>query len=63
MTEIAWRMGHLVHNHSGLSALGSEAVAVAQRLNARVLVSSRDDGPGIQNACIALGIRYQTLQR
>ncbi len=63
MTHLAWRMGQLVHDHGGLSTLGSEAVAAAERLRARVLVSSRDDGPGIRNACEALKIQYQTLRR
>ncbi len=63
MTELAWRMGQLVHQHVGLSTLGSEAVAAAERLSARVLVSSRDDGPGIRQACSALTIRHQALQR
>jgi hypothetical protein len=61
MTELAWRMGQLVNAHSGLSSLGAEAVAAAERLDARVLVSSRDDGPGIRNACGALSIEYQAL--
>jgi hypothetical protein len=61
--DLAWRMGQLVHEYVGLSTLGSEAVASAERLGARVLVSSRDDGPGIRNACGALKIRYQVLKR
>jgi hypothetical protein len=63
MTDLAWRMGQLVHQHVGLCALGSEAVAAAERLEARVLVSSRDDGAGIRNACGALKIRHQALAR
>ena len=63
MTDLAWRMGQLVHEHIGLSILGSEAVAAAERLGARVLVSSRDDGPGIRNACGQLKIRHQALER
>lgn len=63
MTDLAWRMGQLVHEHVGLSSLGSEAVAAAERLGARLLVSSRDDGPGIRNACGALNIRHRALQR
>ncbi len=63
MTDLAWRMGQLVHEHIGLSTLGSEAVAAAERLGARVLVSSRDAAPGIKNACGALRIRHQTLER
>jgi hypothetical protein len=63
MADLAWRMGQLVHSHVGLSTLGAEAVAAAERLGARVLVSSRDNGPGIRNACTALKIRHQTLAR
>ena len=63
MTDLAWRMGQLVHDHVGLSTLGSEAVAAAELLGARVLVSSRDDGPGIRNACGALKIRHRVLAR
>jgi hypothetical protein len=63
MIELAWRMGQLAQEHVGLSALGSEAVAAAEQLGARVLVSSRDDGPGIRNACRALRIRHHALAR
>jgi hypothetical protein len=63
MTELAWRMGQLVHQHNGLSTLGAEAVAAAERVGARILVSSRDVGPGIQHACEALKIRHQVLPR
>jgi hypothetical protein len=63
MRELAWRMGQLISQHSGLSALGSEAVAAAETLNARLLVSSRDESPGIRNACTTLRLRYTTLER
>jgi hypothetical protein len=63
MRRLAWRMAQLVSEHSGLSTLGSEAVAAAEALNARLLVSSRDDGPGIREACRVLGVRYATLVR
>jgi hypothetical protein len=63
MTDLAWRMGQLVHDHGGLSTLGSEVVAAAERLGARILVSSRDDGPGIRNACGELKIRHRVLAR
>jgi hypothetical protein len=42
---VAWRMGVLVAERTGLFTLGSEAVAAAEALSARVLVSSRDDSP------------------
>lgn len=63
MRELAWRMGVLVAEHSGLSTLGSEAVAAAGALGASLLVSARDDSPGIRRACTALRIDYTTLRR
>lgn len=63
MRELAWRMGQLISEHSGLSTLGAEAVAAAEALNARLLVSSRDDGPGIREACRVLRMRYSTVAR
>jgi hypothetical protein len=63
MRNLAWRMGTLVAEHSGLSTLGSEAVAAAEALGARVLASSRDDSPGIRQCCARLRIRYSTLNR
>lgn len=63
MRQLAWRMGVLVSEHSGLSTLGSEVVAAAESLEARVLVSSRDDSPGIRQACRRAGIRYATISR
>lgn len=63
MRDLAWRMGVLVSEHTGLSTLGSEAVAAAEVLGARVLASSRDDSPGIRASCDRLGIRYSTVGR
>jgi len=63
MRDLAWRMGALVSAYTGLSALGSEAVAAAEVLGARVLASSRDDSPGIRQACAQLGIGYATVDR
>jgi hypothetical protein len=63
MQPLAWRIGSLVADHSGLSTLGAEAVAAAEALEGRLLVSSRDDGPGIRQACAAVGIRYTALAR
>lgn len=63
MRDIAWRMGQLVTQHGRLSTLHSEAVAAAETLGARLLVSSRDDGPGIRECCRAVGVRYTTLAR
>ena len=50
MRDVAWRMGQLKLLYSGLSTLGSEAVASAEYLAARVMASARDDGPGIRSA-------------
>lgn len=63
MRHLAWRMGELVADHTGLSTLGAEAVASAIDLNARVLVSARDDGPGIRQCCAALSVTYDSLPR
>ncbi len=63
MRELAWHMGVLITEHSGLSTLGAEAVAAAAALGGRVLVSSRDDGPGIKACCRSRGIGYKTLAR
>jgi hypothetical protein len=63
MPDLAWRMGVLVSAHRGLSTLGSEAVAAAEALEGRLLVSSRDDGPGVRSTCMALGIEYATVDR
>jgi hypothetical protein len=63
MRELAWRMGVLISEESGLSTLGAEVVAAAEALDARVLASSRDDSPGIRRSCNRLGIPYATLRR
>lgn len=63
MRDLAWSMGELIADHSGLSTLGAEAVAAAMTLEGRLLVSSRDDGPGIRRCCTALRIRYRALRR
>ncbi len=63
MRDLAWRMGQLANEYGGLSTLGAEAVAAAEHLRARILASSRDDGPGIRAACSSLRIKYSTLER
>ena len=63
MRDLAWRMGQLIAGHRGLSTLGSEAVAAAEYLGARVLVSSRDESPGIRDACRSLQLRHTVLAR
>jgi hypothetical protein len=62
MRHLAWRMAELADAHR-LSSLGAEAVAGAEHLDARLLVSRRDDGPGIRAAARAAGIGYRTLAR
>jgi hypothetical protein len=56
-------MGELVADYAGLSTLGAECVAATAALEGRVLVSMRDDGPGIRHCCLTLGIRYDALPR
>ncbi len=63
MRHLAWAMGELVADHDGLSTLGAEAVAATIELDAGLLVSARDDGPGIRRCCVALGVGYNTLPR
>ncbi len=63
MCDLAWRMGQLIAEHRGLSTLGAEAVAAAEYLGARVLVSSRDESPGMRDACRSLQLRHATLAR
>jgi hypothetical protein len=63
MRELAWRMGQLSAEHRGLSALSAEAVAAAETLDARILVSSRDESPGVRDACDSLRLSYAALAR
>ena len=63
MRELAWRMGELSAEHNGLSTLGAEAIAAALDLDARILVSSRDDEPGVRRCAAALGVTYDALPR
>ncbi len=63
MRELAWRIGRLVAQHGGLSTFGAEAVAAAEALDARVLVSSRGESPGVRDACRSMHLRYATLAR
>jgi hypothetical protein len=63
MRELAWRMGVLISEESGLSTLGAEVVAAAEALDARVLASSRDESPGVRRCCERLRIPYSTLRR
>lgn len=63
MRDLAWRMGLLIAEQTGLSTLGAEVVAAAEALSARVLASSRDDSPGVRTACGRLSIAYSTIRR
>jgi hypothetical protein len=63
MRDLAWRMGVLIADHRGLSTLGAEAVAAAVALQSRIMVSARDDGPGIRRCCESLGVGYEALAR
>ena len=63
MRDIAWPMGQLTASHHGLSMLGAEAVAASVALEARLLVSSRDDSPGIRACCETIGVTYDALPR
>jgi hypothetical protein len=63
MRDLTWRMGQLIAEHRGLSTLSSEAVAAAEYLGARVLVSSRHESPGMRDACRSLHLRHATLAR
>ena len=63
MRELAWRMAELAAAHGGLSTLGAEAIAAAESLGGRLLVSARDDGPGIRRCCAQLSLRYETVER
>jgi hypothetical protein len=63
MRGLAWLMGELSNDHRGLSTLGAEAVAAAINTQGRLLVSARDDGPGIRQCCRTLGIGYDAVSR
>jgi hypothetical protein len=63
MRQLAWRMGELIASHAGLSTLGAEVVASGQALDAQVLVSSRNVGPGIRRCCEAVGVRHSIVAR
>lgn len=63
MRALSWRMGELIVDHTGLSVLGAEAVAATIELGARLLVSARDDGPGIHRCCESVRVTYDTLHR
>lgn len=57
MQGLIARMAELSTAHR-LSTLGAEAVAAAERLDAALCVTERDDGGGIRAACAAVGVEY-----
>ncbi len=61
MRSLAWRMGELSARHRGLSSLGAEAVASAERLSATLVVSARDYRPGIRACAGQLGLDYEAM--
>lgn len=63
MRELAWRMGVLVSEHTGVSTLGSEAVAAAEVLGARVPRRAATTAPASRQCCEQLGIPYSTVDR
>jgi len=63
MRLLAWRMGLLGAGHGGLSTLGAEAVAAAEHVGGRLVVSARDDGPGIRRCCGAVDVPYVAIPR
>ncbi len=63
MRALAWQMGELMADHRGLSTLGAEAVAATIQMHGRLLVSARDDGPGIRRCCESLGVLCEALPR
>lgn len=62
MRDLAFRMAEIAPGHP-LSALGAEAVAAAERLDAPLCVWSGDDGPHIRAAAAAVGVGYRSIDR
>ena len=62
MRALAFRMAELAGTHR-LSALGAEAVAASEHLNASLYVWDGDDGPRIRAAMTAIGSNYLTVNR
>lgn len=63
MRNLAWNMGLLIAAYDGLSTLGAEAVAAATELDADLLVSARDDGPGIRACATDQRVTYDAMPR
>ena len=62
MPGLAFRMAELADAHR-LSALGAEAAAAAEHLDAPLCVSASDDGPRVRAAVAAVGSDYRTVAR
>ena len=62
MRGLAFRMAELADAHR-LSALGAEAAAAAEHLDAPLCVSASDDGPRVRAAVAAVGSDYRTVRR
>ena len=61
MRTTAFRMAELAHVHR-LSALGAEAAAASEHLNAPLCVWTGDDGPRLRAAMAAIGCKYRTIR-
>ena len=62
MRALAFRMAELADAHR-LSALGAEAAAASEYLNAPLCVWNGDDGPRIRTAMAAIGGDYLAVNR
>ena len=62
MRTLAFRMAELADAHR-LSALGAEAAAAAEHLDAPLCVWTGDDGPHLRAAVAAVGGDYRTVNR
>lgn len=62
MRTLAFRMAELAGT-APLSALGAEAIAAAESLQAPLCVWDGDDGPHIRAVAAATGIGYTTIPR
>ena len=62
MRTLAFRMAELADAHR-LSALGAEAAAAAEHLDAPLCVWTGDDGPHLRAAVTAVGGDYRTVNR
>ncbi len=59
---LAYRMAE-ISDARRVSALGAEAIAAAEHLDAPLCVWEGDDGPAIRSAMVALAVPYLTIGR